>query len=284
MQVFLTVLGAIIAFMIIAAAVWFAAVCPSLKKPKGREIFRNTMYAHRGLHDKENGVPENTMAAFKKAVEAGYGIELDVHLTLDGRTVITHDDSLMRMCGKDIKVSRTKYDDFKDVKILDTEEKTPLFSEFLKMVDGRVPLLVELKTDEGNHAPLCEAVFKHLDLYKGPYCVESFDPRVLGWLKKHRKDVYRGQLACHMSVKSSRGILSLFLRSLTLNFVSRPHFVAYSYKDSKKSLGFKICRALGADIFYWTLRSKDLAKEALSDGGAIIFEKFDPSGLENSNK
>ena len=256
-------------------------IFPGTKKPKERKIFKDTMYAHRGLHNKALGVPENTMLAFKKAVDEGYGIELDVRLTADGRTVIMHDDSLKRMCDVDIKLSKSDYDNIKDIKIAATDEVTPLFSEFLSMVNGRVPLLVELKTAEDNYPELCKAVFKELDAYNGAYCVESFDPRVLGWLKKHRPHVYRGQLSCHISTKSSHGKRALFLRSLSANFISRPHFVAYSYKDSKKCFGFKMCRLLGADIFYWTMRDEESAKNALNDGGAIIFEGFDAHNLHN---
>ena len=172
------------AVIVILTGAYLFMILPCMKKHKNSHVFKNTLYAHRGLHDKSIGVPENTMAAFKRAVDAGFGIELDVHLCADGSTVITHDNSLKRMCGADIKVSLSNYADFKDIKILDTNETTPLFSEFLKLVDGRVPLLVELKTDDNNADSLCRAVFEHLDCYTGAYCVESFDPRVLGWLKK----------------------------------------------------------------------------------------------------
>ena len=270
------------AVIIILLAAYLFMIFPCIKKPNNSKIFTSSLYAHRGLHNKNEGIPENTMAAFKRAVDQGYGIELDVHLTKDGKTVITHDNSLKRMCGADIKVSKSNYEDFKDVKILETEETTPLFSDFLAMVDGKVPLLVELKTDDNNSEALCKAVFCELDLYSGPYCVESFDPRVLGWLKKHRPNVYRGQLSCYMSTKSSHGYLAILLRGLMTNFISRPHFVAYSYKDSKKSIGFKLTRLLGADIFYWTLRNENDAISAKKDGGALIFEGFDAHKLQDS--
>lgn len=274
----------ILSVITLLALAYLFMVFPSLKKPKDTAIFKNTLYAHRGLHNKNAGIPENTMAAFNKAVNEGYGIELDVHLCTDGHTVITHDDSMKRMCGVDIKVSESTFDEIKDYKILDTNETTPLFSDFLKAVDGKVPLLVELKTD-GNNAPaLCQGVFKHLDSYNGPYCIESFDPRVLLWLRKNRPLVYRGQLSCYMSTKSSHGYLAILLRGLMANFTSRPHFVAYSYKDSKKAFGFKLCRLLGADIFYWTLRNENDAKSALADGGALIFEGFDAHKIDNNLK
>lgn len=266
--------------IILLLAAYLFMVLPCLKKPANSEVFKNALYAHRGLHNKGMGIPENTMAAFKKAVDEGYGIELDVHLCADGTTVITHDNSLKRMCGVDIKVSEANYSDFKDIKILDTDETTPLFSDFLSLVDKKVPLLVELKTDNDNSEALCQAVFEQLDHYQGDYCVESFDPRVLGWLKKNRPNVYRGQLSCHISTKSSHGYLAILLRGMMANFISRPHFVAYSYKDSKKSFGFKLCKLLGADIFYWTLRNENDAENALKDGGALIFEGFDAHKIQ----
>ncbi len=267
------------AVILLCFCAYLFMIFPCIKKPQGSKIFKNTMYAHRGLHDKSQGIPENTMLAFKKAVDEGYGIELDVRLTADGIPVIMHDDSLKRMCEADIKLSKSNYEDIKNIKIGTSDETTPLFSDFLNLVGGKVPLLVELKTTENNSPELCSAVFGELDFYNGPYCVESFDPRVLGWLKKHRPEVYRGQLSCYISTKSSHGKTALLLRSLTANFISRPHFIAYSYKDSKKCFGFKLCRLLGADVFYWTLKDEKAAKNALEDNGAIIFEGFNARNL-----
>ena len=276
-EIFLTCFFSII---IIFFAAYLFLVLPSFKKPEGRKKFQRAMYAHRGLHCKENHIPENSISAFQLAVENGYGIELDVHLSSDGICVVTHDDSLLRMCGVDLKVSENPYNSFKDIKIKGTDEVTPVFADVLSLVDGKVPLLVELKTDNGNYKALCEAASVLLDAYQGDYCIESFDPRAVGWFKKNRPCVYRGQLSCHISTKSAHGAYAILLRGLCANFISRPHFVAYSFKDSRCSFGFHLCRAIGADVFYWTIRNEDNAKKALEKGGSIIFEGFNANNLK----
>ena len=266
-------------FIILLYYIYIFTILPAIKKPKELDRFKKTKYAHRGYHCLDEGIPENTMAAFKRAVDMGFGIEFDVNLSKDKKPVIMHDDSLKRMCGVDIKISQSNYGDIANYSIASTEQTPPLLSDILELVDGKVTLLVELKTVGGNYAELCTVAFELLDNYKGDYMVESFDPRVLTWMKKHRKNVVRGQLACYMSTKSSHGKKSFLLRNLMLNFLSRPHFVAYKFAD-RANVSLVVCRGLGkAPVFYWTIRDEDTANRALADGGTIIFENFDPSDL-----
>ena len=129
-------------------------------------------YAHRGLHGGD--VPENSLAAFEKAAEKRYGIELDVQLTKDGVPVVFHDDSLLRVCGVDRLLRDCELSELRQFRLSGSEKETiPTFAEVLELVDGRVPLLVELKTGS---AGLVRAVVPMLDEYNGSFCVESFDP------------------------------------------------------------------------------------------------------------
>ena len=127
-------------------------------------------YAHRGLHG--DGIPENSLAAFARACEEGYGIELDVHLARDGRVVVFHDDTLVRMTGRDGKISDYTADELANITLADTTEKIPTFSEVLALVNGRVPLLVELK-GESTDVSLCEKVAALLRDYQGLYCIHA---------------------------------------------------------------------------------------------------------------
>ena len=275
-EIFLTCFFSII---IIFFAAYLFLVLPSFKKPEGRKKFQKALYAHRGLHCKENHIPENSTSAFQLAVENGYGIELDVHLSSDGICVVTHDDSLLRMCGVDLKVSENPYNSFKDIKIKGTDEVTPVFADVLSLVDGKVPLLVELKTDNDNYKALCEAASVLLDAYQGDYCIESFDPRCVLWFRKHRPNVLRGQLAeNYFKTKSCKlpVVLKFIMANHLSNFLTYPDFIAYRYSDRNK-LMTRLCRKVWkVQGVAWTIKSKRDFDNAVKDGWIPIFESFIP--------
>ncbi|MFR0902878.1 MAG: glycerophosphodiester phosphodiesterase family protein, partial [Anaerovoracaceae bacterium] len=182
-------------------------------------------YAHRGFHRKP-AVPENSMDAFKRAVLNGFGIELDIHLTKDGKLAVIHDASLKRTCGADLNIEeitlkRQKYFSRKARSHSD-------FDHVLKLIDGYVPLVVELKVEGGNEAELCERALRSLDRYDGLYCVESFDPRAIMWLRRNRPDIVRGQLAGALKKDgfSISSAADFMLRNLWVNFLGKPDFVA----------------------------------------------------------
>lgn len=119
------------------------------------ERFSGRRYAHRGLHCAAEGVPENSLPAFRRAVEAGYGIELDLHLTTDGRLAVFHDDTLDRVCGVSGRVEEKSYEELRQLRLLGTEEYIPLFEEVLEIVAGRIPMIIEVKYQK-NYVALCE--------------------------------------------------------------------------------------------------------------------------------
>ena len=156
-------------------------------KKRKHPVLNVKYYAHRGFHGEE-GIPENSMAAFKKARESGYGIELDVQLTKDGVMVVHHDYDLKRTCGVNKKIADLTYRELCRYRLMGTRERIPRFVEVLREVDGKVPLLVELKMETCNRK-LCKKVAKALDQYKGLYCMECFHPYALYWFKKNRPEV-----------------------------------------------------------------------------------------------
>ena len=157
-------------------------------------LLRLFRYAHRGYHDKPR-VPENSMAAFRRAIENGFGAELDVHLMKDGRLAVIHDASLKRTAGADVLVEDLTAEELKTYRLEGTDEQIPLLEEVLELFQDRTPLIIELKAERGNHAALAEATCRMLDRYRVHYCIESFDPRCLIWLKKNRPEIVRGQLS-----------------------------------------------------------------------------------------
>ncbi len=233
-------------------------------------------YAHRGLHDGEK--PENSMAAFRAALEKGYGIELDIHLMKDGNLAVIHDSSLKRVAGADITIEELTLSELENYRLGASQEKIPLFKDVLALYDGKAPLVVELKCVGGNHDALCRAVMAKLDDYKGLYCVESFDPRAVHWFRKNRPEICRGQLS-ENSMRAKFKVPFLIRFCLTYHFsnlLTRPDFIAYKYAD-RKAFGTDICRkVLGLQGVSWTLRTPQEYETAVSEGWIPIFENFEP--------
>ena len=243
----------------------------------GLAELRRWYYAHRGLH--VPGRPENSMAAFRAALEHGYGVELDIHLLKDGNLAVFHDGSLKRICDADVKIEDLSAEDLQNYKLLGTEETIPLFKDVLALFAGKAPIIVELKSDGGNHAELCKAACDMLSLYDGPYCVESFDPRCVLWLKKNQPQIIRGQLAENwLKAKNFNlpWIAKLIMSAHLFNFLSKPDFIAYKYSD-RKFFGTDICRKFwGVQGVSWTIRTKEDFDIAVNDQWIPIFEGFEP--------
>ena len=173
---------------------WLLLILPRFRRPAILAELRRWKYAHRGLHKIANGVPENSLRAFQRARDAGYAIELDIHLSRDGKLVVEHDDTLKRTCGADLTIEDADWQTLQKLRLQNTEEQLPLLEQVLSLVDGAVPLLIELKAARGNYNALCKAAWAILRRYRGPFCVESFDPRVLGWFRRRAPGVVRGPL------------------------------------------------------------------------------------------
>ncbi|MBQ7090538.1 MAG: glycerophosphodiester phosphodiesterase [Clostridia bacterium] len=266
--IFLLILGALL-------LLWLFLILPRLRRPTAVKALHQAQYAHRGLHNIQKGIPENSLLAFRRAVEAGYGIELDVHLTRDGKLVVEHDDHLRRTCGSELIIEDCDYADLKDLTLEGTAERLPLLEEVFALVDGKVPLLVEVKVFRGNHQPLCAAVYAALRQYKGAYCVESFDPRAIAWFRRNAKEVVRGQLAGYIRKhgNSLHPAADFALRHLLVNVLGRPDFIAYHYKDAR-NLSLRICKTLyRAPIFLWTVRNERAQAVAKRLDAAPIFEE-----------
>lgn len=243
----------------------------------GMEKLRSWNYAHRGLHGA--GVPENSLSAFRKALERGYGVEFDVHLLSDGNLAVIHDYSLKRTTGADISVESLTTQQLADYQLMDSDEPIPTLSQVLTLFNGKAPLIIELKTAGENYAALCSTVFNALEGYTGDFCIESFDPRCIVWLKKNRPDIIRGQLSENFFASKTCTVnfgLKCVMSWMLGNFVSRPDFIAYKYCD-RKNLGVWLCRKLWRiQGVSWTLQSAQEYDTAIKDGWIPIFENFEP--------
>lgn len=243
----------------------------------GMQSLQGWSYAHRGLHG--DGVPENSMAAFKAALDGGYGIELDVHLLKDGNLAVIHDSLLNRTTGQAGRVEDLSTEDLKNYSLEGTDQTIPEFMDVLMLFNGKAPLIVELKPVDGNYAQLTEATCKMLESYPGPYCLESFDPRCIVWLKKNRPDLIRGLLSYNYSTSRVElpDYLKFLLTHYLINFRCVPDFVAYQFRDRKSTISTELCRKLWkAQGVSWTLRTKEEYDTAVSEGWLPIFEGFRP--------
>jgi len=153
---------------------YFYLIWPRLSHKQQIRPFLHTMFAHRGYHCIEKGIPENSLSSFRAAISHGYGIELDLHLSTDGKLVVFHDDDLSRICGRPEAVEVLPSKELQRCRLQDTTETIPLFSEVLSLVDGQVPLLIELKIPKSSLS-ICEKTWEALKNYNGPYMVQSFN-------------------------------------------------------------------------------------------------------------
>ena len=244
-------------------------------KHKNLSMLQGFDYAHRGLHG--NGVAENSMTAFCKAKENGYGIELDIHLLKDGTLAVIHDSELKRTTGADGIIEDLTAEELKLYSLENTEDTIPTFKEVLDLYDGAAPIIVELKAHK-NQAALAKAAADALKDYNGAYCIESFDPRCILWLKKNRPEIIRGQLAQNFFETDDK--LNFFIKFLLtnnlLNFITRPDFVAYNFSH-RKVLSTRLCQRLWKmQMVGWTIRTKETHKQVKNENWLSIFEYFLP--------
>ena len=273
----LLVLAAAVAAAAALAGMGYGLLCFLLRGRRdgpGWKKLTGFRYAHRGLHGP--GAPENSLAAFRRAAERGYGAELDVRLTKDGRLAVIHDATLERMCGVPGRVADWTAAELSALRLGDTEERVPFLEEVLPLFAGRAPLIVELKTDWRSAAELARRTVECLDRFSIDYCVESFDPRPLLWLRRHKRSVLRGQLSQNFHRRpSGQGLWNrLALTNLLYNVFTRPDFVAYRFGDQER-LAVRLCRRSGVRMAYWTLRSWADIILAEQEGALVIFEEPD---------
>ena len=302
----------IVICIVIINLIYLYCIAPNTGRQEQMKPFADTYIAHRGLFDNGDGeweimpeevapegkqtmyekektmpnekktdqadiIPENSIPAFERAVAAGYGIELDTQTTKDGRLVVFHDETLYRMCGVDKKLYECTYEELMKYGLARTDYRIPLFSDVLKVVGGRVPLVVEIKS-EGNFKKTTRLTAEQLDSYRGMYCVESFHPLVIRWFRKNRPDVLRGQLSTNFfrSTLKRAWYENIILTNLMLNFLSRPDFVAYNYRY-KNQPSFFLCRHLFKVVSAaWTVRSEAVLKKVSNVFEVIIFDSFIP--------
>lgn len=263
-------------FTIILIAVLFVIILrPGKFSSKQLNMLYGVNCAHRGLHTQDKTTPENSIAAFAAAADAGYGIELDIQLSADGEVVVFHDDTLDRVTEGSGRVDNYTLAQLKELHLCQTDEKIPLLTEVFDVVAGRIPLIIELKTGPKNNE-LCEKAYALMREYSGNYCIESFDPRIVRWFYKNAPEVLRGQLSARPSSFKEQPKLQAFaLGNLFTNIICRPQFIAYDLV--KKPIFVRIAEHLGAMQVCWTARPSNNIEQIEAENDSVIFEFYTPN-------
>ncbi len=224
--------------------------------------------AHRGLHDGKN-IPENSLLAFKKAIEKNYAIEFDITITKDNQVVVFHDEDLVRLCNKKEKVEEVEYGFLKKLKLYNSDEDIPLFKEVLELVDKKIALIIEIKKHQ-NIGVLENIVLDLLENYEGEYFICSFEKDILFWLKENRTNIKRGLIYEYNSKVFKKYHKILFLYKY---YKIKPDFVSLDYRLLNSSI-YKFCKKNSLPIFCWTINSKERYENIEKKVDGIIFENI----------
>ncbi len=283
----MSILISILIILAVLFCIYLFLIHPNTPKMEVIDAFKKKKYfAHRGLYDNAGDAPENSLKAFQKAVDHGYGMEMDVQLSKDGIPVVFHDFVLSRVArnadnepvpGKVCDYTLAQLQSFH---LMDSTEKIPTFAQFLELLHGQQPVIVELKIENSDkQLAVCPKADDLLSRYQGLYCIESFNPRGVKWYKEHRPEVMRGQLSS-MFTKTNEDrkkywFIYLLAQNLMMNFLTAPDFIAYDalyWQNASR----RICHKLfGNTAVAWTIRSQQQLEERRKDFDIFIFEHFE---------
>jgi len=227
--------------------------------------------AHRGLHDLNKERWENTLSAFEAAVKAGFAIECDVHLTRDGGVVVFHDDELKRLAGCEGYISDLTLAEATALKIGGTADHVPTLRQMLDLVDGRVPLVIELKGIEGKDDGLVAAVAIELASYKGEAAIMSFDHHLIRRFSTDAPGIPGGLTAEGTRVEDFERHFSMLAHGIS--------FVSYNVHHLPNPFVNFVRDKLQMPVISWTVRDREMQKHSDLNVDQITFEGFDPRAL-----
>ena len=231
-------------------------------------LFENKYIAHRGLHFNKE-IPENSLLAFKNAIEKNYSIELDITISKDNQIVVFHDENLHRLCGVKENIEEMNYSFLKELKLYETNEHIPLFTEVLDLVSGKITLIIEIKKHK-NIGILENKLVNLLENYKGKYLICSFDKEILSWFKKYKPNFKRGLIFESNPKKYEKYNKTLFLYKY---YKTKADFISLDYKLLDSSV-YDFCVKNSLDLITWTIRNKENYEKIKTKVDAVIFENI----------
>jgi glycerophosphoryl diester phosphodiesterase len=230
--------------------------------------------AHRGLHDETR--PENSLGAIEAAVRQGFPVEIDVQNSIDGRAIVFHDWNLHRLTGLDARVKFTTAAAIGKLRLAGGSEPVPLLEDVLDLVNGRQPLIIEIK-NRGRPCALEPEVSRILRGYRGTVAIHSFNPFSLGWFRRNHPGLCRGQISCSFDTDDMAGWKKLILTHYGMNWMSRPHFISHHWKQLPAILPIILRRFLRIPLLTWTVRNLEEQATALQHADNVFFEGYLPA-------
>jgi len=236
---------------------------------------KNDLIAHRGLHQKDFSIVENSITAFKEALKYKYAIEFDINVLKDGTVVVFHDKDFNRLCQKDLRISDVSYDDIKGFQLKNTKDYIPTLKEVLDLVNGNVNLLIELKP-HGNSKLLCENFVEVMKNYQGTYAVFSFHPGIVKWFKKHHPEIIRGQITEYFkSDEKMKPYMKYLMKTLFFNHFTKPDFISYGMYDLPNKWADK-AKKKGITVISYAAKTQEDLDFVKSRYDNVVFEYFIP--------
>ena len=267
----------LLTILIVLAVLFTVLIAPRTIGQASLSHMEGYHYAHRGYHDGNVAVPENSLSSFQAAIDAGYGIELDIQLSSDKVPMIFHDADLDRICGVEGKIWDYTCAELQEMHLFGTDEVIPTLAEALALIDGQVPILVEYKMDKVD-TDVCAMSHELLKDYDGPYAVQSFHPFALFWYRQNANDIPRGILAKNFirdnKAKGEKSdIIDFLTTNLMLNVIGYPDFIAFDYQDADY-FALKLCRIIGSKTSTWTLKDPAHYEQVKGQFDLYTFEGF----------
>lgn len=239
-----------------------------------KQVWLKTHLAHRGLYSKDQRIPENSISAFKKAKDLGYGSELDVSLSQEGQLMVFHDEDLMRMCGVNKSISDLNQAQLQQIQFNYSKESIPTLQEVLDLIDGSVPLMIEVKPTDKRRETVSK-LKDALNEYRGNVALVSFDPYLVLEFKKQVPQYLRGLIMePSLNKKTLKFYQRLVLHYALSNALTQADFI--SVHHSHPSLSISLNRWMKAFIASWTINSQELENTCQNRFDCLIFEHYLP--------
>jgi glycerophosphoryl diester phosphodiesterase len=238
--------------------------------------------AHRGLHNKAEGIIENTISAAEAAIARGFPIELDVQLTADNEAVVFHDFELGRLTGETGLLVERRISALTGIGISGAAkgDKIPSFKDYLSTIAGRTPLVIEIKSKFNGDMRLTKRVIEILAEYNGPFVVKSFDPDIVAYLRENAPRITRGFIGELEYASKSDSFLTPEAKHRMANLLhfseTQPHFLSWRVKDIPCA-STHLSRILGnLPVMTWTVRNPEDRAKAEKHADQMVFEDFLP--------
>jgi glycerophosphoryl diester phosphodiesterase len=234
--------------------------------------------AHRGLHNASQGIAENSLSAFKSAIENGYAIECDLQLTQDKKIIVFHDETTVRLTNKNLNISESKYQDLEKLKLQNSSDTILQLEDMLRHIDGRVPVFLEMKSQWNKSPEFAEILSKNIAAYDGHLAIMSFDPTLVHTIKKLNPGRPCGLVADRFSKKhwpQLNWLQRFTSRHLLYGLTLKPDFIAYDVNALHYLAPLIARKVFKRTMLTWTVRTREQQKTAAIFADQAIFEDFE---------